>query len=104
MKFPGYWLCTVDDTLSVCTAEFDDTDLSPASGWKEAWGNAEEALPHGFVDPVAMLLAVSTRVLQGEDPEATASVMTRFRAGETVPIKSLEDLARLVQVTLSGRQ
>jgi len=100
MKFPGYRLSIVDGVLSVCVTEFDETELSTASDWKEAWENADEALPHGYVEPVAMLRAVCRRVLEGTDPELAATFMARFQAGEALQISTIDDLARLVQMVV----
>jgi len=104
MKFPGYRLSIVDGALSVCVTEFDETELSTASDWKETWENADEALPHGYVEPFAMLHAVCRRVLEGTDPELAASFTARFQAGEALPVSTLEDLARLMQMTLPKKQ
>ena len=104
MKFPGYRLSIVDGALSVCVTEFDETELSIASDWKETWENADEALPHGYVEPVAMLHAVCRRVLEGTDPELAASLMARFQAGEALQISTIDDLAMFVQMTLPRKQ
>ena len=104
MNFPGYRHSIVDGVLSVCVTEFDETELSIASDWKEAWENADEALPHGYVEPVTMLHAVCRRVLEGTDPELVATFMARFQAGEALSVSTLEDLARLMQMSLPRKQ
>jgi len=71
MKFYGCWVSGNKSKVVVMPAEFDDTDLSEVSNWKEAHQNEEPKLPHGFVnwnDAVANM----ERRLNGEiecDPE-----------------------------------
>ncbi len=39
MKFPGYWVSKTTDGVAIQKYEFDETELSPESDWKEAYKN-----------------------------------------------------------------
>ena len=39
MKFPGYWVIRNSEGVKIQKYEFDETELSPESDWKEAWEN-----------------------------------------------------------------
>lgn len=93
MIFPGYWVDGRGSDVTVQTAEFDDTDLSPASDWKEAHQNVDPDAPGGFIEPMAMLREVCIRLLDGEDPDQLRLVQT---VAVPTPIRSTADLARLV--------
>ncbi len=51
MQFPGYWVILNDDgSVSLRSAVFDETELDPATNWKEAWQNQSEDVGYkGFV-------------------------------------------------------
>ncbi len=63
MKFPGYWVTLSAEGAKIEKSVFDETDLDPATGWKEAWQN-QDALStvKGFVDLETALMAVRTHV------------------------------------------
>ena len=51
MKFPGYWVSVESGRAYFVRTVFDETDLDPATDWKQAWQNQDdEASPQGFVD------------------------------------------------------
>ena len=51
MRFPGYWVSPTDSGVHIERAIFDETELDPATDWKQAWQNAApEATSWGFVD------------------------------------------------------
>lgn len=41
MKMPGYWVEQTGEGVSLTRTVFDETDLDPATGWKEAWQNQD---------------------------------------------------------------
>lgn len=51
MQFPGYWVVPKDTGgLTLISATFDETELDPATNWKQAWQNqSAEAGRKGFV-------------------------------------------------------
>lgn len=49
MKFPGYWISGDAQEIVIMKYDFDETELSEASEWKEAHQNEDPSLPHGFV-------------------------------------------------------
>ncbi len=50
MKFPGYWVSTTDDGATIQRTTFDETELDPATNWKEAWQNQDKGTSRGFVE------------------------------------------------------
>lgn len=49
MQFPGYWISGDANNILITRHNFDDTELSEASDWKETHQNVDASLPHGFV-------------------------------------------------------
>lgn len=50
MQFPGYWVSEDNGKIVFQATAFDETELDPATDWKEAWQNQDEAaLIKGFV-------------------------------------------------------
>lgn len=50
MKMPGYWVAQTDAGVSLTRTVFDETDLDPATGWKEAWQNQDpQVTVRGYV-------------------------------------------------------
>jgi len=56
MKFTGYWVSVEHDRATLMRTSFDETDLDPATNWKQAWQNQDTtASMKGFVDLAAAL-------------------------------------------------
>lgn len=50
MRMPGYWVQKTTEGVSLTRTVFDETDLDPATDWKEAWQNQDpKAAVRGFV-------------------------------------------------------
>lgn len=51
MRFSGYWVTLSPEKATLQQTSFDDTELDPATNWKEAWQNQDEdAKVKGFID------------------------------------------------------
>ena len=82
MKFPGYWVFVDSGKAVLERTVFDETELDPATNWKQAWQNqGGEARCKGYVDLEAalwfatqMLSAVEGRTLG----QAEKELATRF--------------------------
>ena len=98
MRFPGYWVSEDEGKIEVSVAEFDDTDLSDHSDWKEAWQNEDSEYPHGFIDPLTMLHAISKRIVGDIDAAQLDEIAANFREGSPYRVNDLQDLARLIQL------
>jgi hypothetical protein len=97
MKFTGFWVSKNEANIIVSRADFDDTELSEASDWTEAWQNVDSSSPHGFIDPLAMLHEVCGQLV-GELTEGKASeAHKRITSDEGYVVRGIEDLARLIQ-------
>jgi hypothetical protein len=63
MRFPGYWVSSDSGRVVLEKTVFDETELDPATNWKQAWQNQDaEALHKGYVDLDAAL-AFAAQVL-----------------------------------------
>jgi hypothetical protein len=84
MQFPGYWVVLKDaGGVSLISATFDETELDPATNWKQAWQNeSDEFGAKGYVG-LEMALSFSAETLAAQ-------------AGH--PLRSA-DLARALQFT-----
>lgn len=67
MKFPGYWVSAGAGKVFLERATFDETDLDPATNWKQAWQNQDgESLIKGYVDLDAALISAATSLANAE--------------------------------------
>jgi hypothetical protein len=61
MKFPGYWVSAIADRVLLEKTTFDETDLDPATNWRQAWQNQDgEGQVKGYVDLDAALISAAT--------------------------------------------
>ena len=66
MKIPGYWVEKSTEGVSLTRTLFDETELDPATDWKEAWQNQDpDATVRGYV-PIEAALS-HARTLLPED-------------------------------------
>lgn len=100
MRFDGYWVSADTSNLEVCIGDFDDTDLSVESDWKEAWQNEDPEYAHGFLDPLTMLQDVSKRIIGEMSPADLQGAAAKFRDGIPLQVGDLEGLARLIQLLI----
>ena len=57
MKFSGYWVSVEQDKATLERTTFDETDLDPATNWKQAWQNQDTTTStKGFVELTDALL------------------------------------------------
>ena len=80
--------------------EFDETELSDHSNWKEAWQNEDPDYPHGFVDPLTMLHDISKKIAGELDAKELEVAAAKFREGIPCPVNDLQDLAMLIQLLI----
>jgi hypothetical protein len=61
MKFPGYLVSLVEDKILLERTTFDETELDPATNWRQAWQNqALESQVKGYVELDAALISAAT--------------------------------------------
>jgi hypothetical protein len=100
MRFGGYWVSGERGNIEVAAGEFDDTDLSDHSGWKEAWQNEDPEHPHGYLDPLTMLHGISIKIAGKIDAGELELFAAKFRDGIPWPVNNMEDLALLIQLLI----
>lgn len=90
MKFPGYWVSMGEGKILLERTTFDETELDPATNWKQAWQNqAVESQVKGYVELEAALISAATSL-------ARASGLTLSKA-------DLQQAARFEPVWRSDR-
>ena len=108
MQFPGYLVFDDDGKVAIELATFDETELDPATDWKQAWQNQDPAAAAlGFVrlsDAIACAAARLAKSDAGAAPaEEIASIQaveSPFKDGRCV-IQSLDDLRRFALFMMS---
>jgi len=100
VRFSGYWVSSDQGKIEVSAREFDDTDLSDHSDWKEAWQNEDPEFAHGYLDPLTMLHDVSMKITGGINPVDLEAAADNFRNGVPLSVKDLQDLATLIQLLI----
>lgn len=98
MRFNGYWVSADASNPEVSIGDFDDTDLSDHSDWKEAWQNEDPEYAHGFLDPLTMLQDISKRIIGEMSPADLQDAAAKFRDGMPIQVGDLQGLARLIQL------
>jgi hypothetical protein len=100
MRFGGYWVSGERGNIEVAAGEFDDTDLSDHSGWKEAWQNEDPEYPHGYLDPLTMLHDISIKIAGKIDAGELELFAAKFRDGTPLPVNNMKDLAQMIQLLI----
>ena len=68
MKFPGYWVSLSSGKALLERTTFDETDLDPATNWKQAWQNEDDSSTcNGFVDLRDALIFAAQLLAVAED-------------------------------------
>jgi hypothetical protein len=63
MKFSGYWVTVEQNKATLERTTFDETDLDPATNWKQAWQNQDTTTStKGFVELKDALLCTAQAV------------------------------------------
>ena len=78
MKMPGYWVEKTDEGVSLTHTVFDETDLDPATEWKEVWQNQDQnSTVRGYV-PIEAALAHARQILPDDPKGASAGPLPAF--------------------------
>ena len=81
MKFSGYWVCMDAGKVTLRRTAFDESELDPATQWKQAWQNQDDkGEAKGFVD-------------LGDAQVCAATQLARV-AGQTLTQMDLEQVRR----------
>ena len=109
MKFSGFWVGLEDGAVKVIPTEFDETDLDPQTGWKEAWQNQDaESQFKGYVESAAAIRCAAQLLgrLSGVDlPAGELEEILHARplyVEDGFRLKDKDDLLLLARV-LTGR-
>lgn len=99
MKFPGYWVSVDPAKIVLERTVFDETELDPATNWKQAWQNQDgEARCKGYVGLAAALtyaaqvLAAAEGRSLGQSEIELASRFDPTWVGDRCEIQSLASL------------
>ena len=96
MQFPGYWVSGAGSKVWLTPYMFDDTELSPASDFTQAWENGETG-KDGFVShvPEPLINNICDRILR-RDPRFIESDPHPGYKGEIIHLPALESLAEFI--------
>lgn len=99
MKFPGYWVSVDSGKAVLERTVFDETELDPATNWKQAWQNQDrEARCKGYVDLGAALTFAAQGLAAAEGrsmSQSESELASRFDptwVGDRCEIQSLSSL------------
>ena len=99
MKFPGYWVSMGEGKILLETTTFDETELDPATNWKQAWQNqAVESQVKGYVELEAALISAATSLARASGLTLSQADIQQIACFEPVwqsdrcEIKSLSNL------------
>lgn len=99
MKFPGYWVSADAGKVFLERATFDETELDPATNWKQAWQNQDgEGLVKGYVELDAALISAATSLARAAGhtlSQADLDQVIRFDPawhGDRCEIQSFSDV------------
>ena len=99
MKFPDYWVFVDFGKAVLERTVFDETELDPATNWKQAWHNVDSEAPcKGYVDLgaalafAAQLLAAAEGRSLGQSGREFASRFDPIWVGDRGEIQSLSSL------------
>jgi hypothetical protein len=99
MKFPGYWVSVDSGKVVLERTVFDETELDPATNWKQAWQNQDgKARCKGYVD-LAAALTYAAQVLAADEGrsfcQSEIELASRFDptwVGDRCEIQSLSSM------------
>ena len=99
MKFRGYWVLVDSGKAVLERTVFDETELDPATNWKQAWQNQDgEARCKGYVDLkaalsfAAQMLSVAEGRPRGQQNMELATQFDPNWVGDRCEIQSLSCL------------
>lgn len=105
MKFLGYWVSTGQDKVLLERTIFDDTELDPATNWKQVWQNQDsEGLVKGYVELDAALISAATSLARaaGRDlSQAELDQVTRFDLAWQSDRFEIQSLSHLLGSSIS---
>ena len=100
MQFRGYWVHSTDTGVKITSAMLDETELSSASNWQEAWQNEDPDVPHGYIDCLSMLHDVSRRITGPRTSSDLETHATPFDGDMPFKVNTVEDLSRFIQILI----
>lgn len=85
MKFPGYWVSVSEGKVLLERVTFDETELDPATNWKQAWQNQDvESQVKGYVELEAALISAAASLARASG--FTLSQSDRHQAARFEPV------------------
>ncbi len=100
MRFPGFWVDGIGADVCVKPDVFDETEVSPESGWKRAYQNEDANGPSGFVDPLGMHQDVPCRVAARNVTDCD-ELKLEHQPGQTLEIRTARAFACLIPAASS---
>ena len=90
MNFPGYWVSANAGSAFLKKTTFDETELDPATNWKQTWQNQDRESPlKGYVDLDAALISAAALLANVENRSLRQSDLDKVVRYE--PIWQIDD-------------
>lgn len=105
MKFPGYWVSMGEGKVMLERTTFDETELDPATNWKQAWQNqAVESQVKGYVEFEAALISAATSLARASGldlSQADLQQVARFQPAWQSDRYEIRSLSHLLSSDIS---
>jgi len=109
MQFPGYWVYEDEGKVVLKETTFDETELDPATNWKQAFQNQDPESPSkGYVNESEALACAARLLARRQGVELSDADVAKFLArnslfeGGKCYLGTLDEL-RLVAVAANLR-
>ncbi|PUE48966.1 hypothetical protein B9Z47_05475 [Limnohabitans sp. 2KL-1] len=99
MKFPGYWVSMSSGKALLERTTFDETDLDPATNWKQTWQNEEESSTcNGFVELREALIFAAKLLSTAEERALSKDEIAKIVLIDPLWIKDSFEISTISQL------
>ncbi len=99
MKFPGYLVAVEGRKAVLARTTFDETDLDPATNWKQPWQNQEPSSTHkGFVDFSDAMAFLATALAEAEQRRIEPAEIVRIQRFDPAWIDGRCEISSLAEL------
>ncbi len=99
MKFPGYWVSMSSGKALLERTTFDETDLDPATNWKQAWQNADASSTcNGFVELREALIFAAKLLSTAEERALSKDEIAKIVLIDPLWIKDSFEISTISQL------
>jgi len=104
VKFPGYWVSLDAGKVLVERTTFDETELDPATSWRQAWQNQDaDGACKGYVDLEAALASAASRMAAADGKVLGEADLSRIMQMDLTWTDDCCELQSLSQLLAAAR-